>query len=121
MKIYIEGELFQGDRNRLIFIDQAPDEEEITYVEFYNKKSKIGKEVRVYQNEAKIPNELIEEGLPIIAVACTGRLGRTSPICREVFDVLKQGSFFDEDDDDELFDSEDGEDLIIYDGGEEED
>lgn len=109
MKIYMDGELFKGDRNRLVYIETGPNDPEITYVQFYNKKSQFSKEIQVYDNVAKIPNELIKEGLPIIAIACTGTIGRTSPICREVFDVLKDGSFS----------YEQKEELVIYDGGEE--
>ena len=49
----------------------------ITFIQFYNNKSQIGPEIPLENNKAKIPDYLLEESLPIMAVACVGSKGKT--------------------------------------------
>ena len=47
-------------------------------------------EVSVYNNKAKIPNELLMESLPITVIACIGSLDNAKAISRRSFRVLKR-------------------------------
>lgn len=126
MKIYIDKELFQWEKNRSIFLELNDTDPEISYIQFYNKNSRVGPEIPVINNEAKIPDYLLEEHYPIMAVACAGETGQTLAIARREFKVLKRAmpeKYEDESDEPpvpgepEKPDYDDEE--IIYDGGEE--
>ena len=113
MKLRIEKELFQWEKNRFDYVETSINEPEITYVQFYNGKAAYGPEVPLKEGKAQIPNYLLRENLPIMAVACVGSEGDTQAIARREFRVLKRAKpefYFDEDDT-----SKD----VIYDGGEE--
>ena len=124
--LYIKKELFQWEKDRYIYLSQ--EENGITYVQFYNSKSKVGPEIAVKDNKVKIPNYLLEECLPIMALACVGQEGETQVISRREFKVLKRVKpelYVDDSDEPDIPDVPDvpGEDdpdkHIIYDGGEE--
>lgn len=109
MKLWIEKELFQWETERYVNITQDSDLP-ITFIQFYNKKSKIGPEIPLENNKAKIPDYLLEESLPIMAVACVGSKGKTQVIGRREFRVIKRAK-----PDDFVEDNK----HVIYDGGEE--
>lgn len=89
MKLWIEKELFQWETERYVNISQDSDLP-ITFIQFYNNKSKTGSEIPLEDNKAKIPDYLLEESLPIMAVACTGSKGKTQVIGRREFRVIKR-------------------------------
>ena len=64
----IEKELFQWEKGRYVIVSSK--HPEITTVEFYNKKSQYTEEVYVEDGKAQIPNSLLKESLPIVALAC---------------------------------------------------
>jgi hypothetical protein len=64
----IDKELFQWEKGRYVTVTQS--EPKITTIEFYNKKSKIGIEQYVFDDKAMIPNLLLKDSLPIIALGC---------------------------------------------------
>lgn len=121
--LYIEKELFQWEKDRYIYLSQ--EENRITYVQFYNSKSKVGPEIAVKDNKVKIPNYLLEECLPIMALACIGQEGETQVISRREFKVLKRAKpelYVDDSDEPDIPDvpgEDDSDKHIIYDGGEE--
>ena len=109
MKLWIEKELFQWETDRYVNISQDSDLP-ITFVQFYNNKSKIGPEIPLKDNKAKIPDYLLEESLPIMVVACVGSKGKTQVIGRREFRVIKRAKPDDFMEDDK---------HVVYDGGEE--
>lgn len=121
--LYIEKELFQWEKNRYVYLSK--EENNITYIQFYNSKSKTGPEILVEGNKVKIPDYLLEECLPIMALACVGKEGETQVISRREFKVLKRAKpalYVDDSDEPETPDTPDDPDTnkdIIYDGGEE--
>lgn len=106
MTLIIEKELFQWEKERFVIVNN----EQVTSVQFYNKKSKYGSEVPVENGKAKIPNYLLKEDLPIIAIACSGPFGNTQVINRKEFKVLRRAK-------PEYYIDDDPGELIIYDGG----
>lgn len=106
MTLTIEKELFQWEKDRFVIVK----DEQITCVQFYNKKSKYGPEIPVKEGKALIPNYLLKEDLPIIALACTGPSGRTQVKNRREFKVLSRTKPENYIDDDTVVE-------IIYDGG----
>lgn len=106
MSLDIEKELFQWEKERFVIVN----DKQITYVQFYNKKSKYGSEVPVKEGKALIPNYLLKESLPIIALACSGSSGKTQVLNRREFKVLGRAKPENYIDDDVIRE-------IIYDGG----
>lgn len=90
MKIKIDKELFQWEKNRKVNIEASSDEPVITVVEFYNPQSKVADAVEVKNGEAEIPNYLLKVPYPIMAVACTGEIGETQAVDRKEFRVIKR-------------------------------
>ena len=90
MKIIIEKELFQWEKDRKIILENQPTEPKITILEFYNANSKIGEAQVLKNNEALIPNELLKTAKPITVLACVGEKGNTKPIARRQFRVLER-------------------------------
>lgn len=109
MKLWIEKELFQWETERYVNISQDS-KSLITFIQFYNDKSKIGPEIPLENNKAKIPDYLLEESLPIMAVACVGSKGNTQVVGRREFRVIKRAK-----PDNYMEDNK----HVIYDGGEE--
>lgn len=106
MILYIDKELFQWEKERYVFVK----DDNVTLVQFYNKKSKSGQEVPVENGKAKIPNHLLKDNLPITAVACLGSNGNTQVINRREFKVLGRAK-------PEHYVEDDIVTQIIYDGG----
>lgn len=90
MKIWINKELFQWEKDRWIYIETLENEPEISYVQFYNQKSTYGPEVKLKDNKAKIPNYLLKDYFPIMAVACVGEEGSGKAVSRRKFRVIKR-------------------------------
>lgn len=104
----IERELFQWEKNRFVLTDQN---EQITHVQFYNDKTKEGPEIPVIDGAAMIPNYLLKDSLPIIALGYIKTKNETKIVCRRTFRVLKRArpqSYIDD-----CFEIRE----IIYDGG----
>lgn len=106
MSLIIEKELFQWEKDRFVIVS----DEQITCVQFYNKKSKYGSEVPVKEGKALIPNYLLKENLPIMAIACSGSSDKPQVISRREFKVLGRARPEHYTDDDIIIE-------IIYDGG----
>ena len=105
----INKELFQWEKNRYVYVDESLN---LSYLEFYNSKSKIGLESPIEDGKAKIPNLLLKQNLPIVTLGCIKIKGETQVLCRREFRVIpraKPESYIDED---TYLD-------VIYDGGEE--
>lgn len=115
MKIWIEKELFQWEKDRYVCLEFSNNEPQIDNVQFYNSKDLEGQVVPLKNQRAKIPNYLLKESLPIMAVACVGSEGDTKVIGRKSFRVLKRArpEFYYEEPEDSITKE------IIYDGGEE--
>lgn len=112
----IEKELFQWEKGRYVIVN----DENITTVEFYNKKSKYGDEVIVENGQAQIPNKLLKESLPIAALACTDDENGTKVISRKTFKVLARPrpEFYVDDEDGPINPGPDIPGIdIVYDGG----
>ena len=109
MKIEIDKELFQWEKNRYIIFSS-----EITpiFFAFHNQKSKYSIEVLPKENKVYFPNLLLKEALPITVEMCIGELGEGQVIARRTFKVLKRARPENYLDDEEIS-------YIIYDGGEE--
>lgn len=111
MTLQIDKELFQWEKDRVVFVNNEERTEEISMVQFYNKKSKYGPEVSVEDGKAKIPNFLLKENLPIVAVACVETAEGVRVVDRREFKVLARvkPEFY--------IDDEDTSKDVIYDGG----
>lgn len=112
MKIWIDKELFQWEKNRWVYIETSQDEPNITYIQFYNGKASYGPEIPLEGNKAKIPSYLLKESLPIMAVACIGSLGETQVVDRREFKVIKRAR-----PENYVEDPNDTSKDLIYDGG----
>ena len=113
MILKINKELFQWEKNRKVEIICEDNESKPTSIQFYNKKSSYGSEVSIVDNYAVIPNYLLKQSLPIVAVACLNSESENLVLTRRVFKVLARvkPEFYQ--------DEEDTSKDIIYDGGEE--
>lgn len=110
MKLWTERELFQWECDRYVHISLNESDPKVTYIQFYNELSELGPEIPLENNQAKIPDYLLTESLPIMAVACTGQRGETQVVGRRQFKVIKRVR------PDSYFDTSK---HIVYDGGEE--
>lgn len=111
MKLRIEKELFQWEKNRYVFVDRTNNEPQISHIQFYNSKSVHGPEIPIENGKAKIPNYLLKEYLPIVALGCIADSEGTQVICRKTFKVLRRARpEFYIDEDNAIKD-------VIYDGG----
>lgn len=84
----VDKELFQWEKDR--YVNIMTTNPIITVVEFSNKKAEESISVLVTNNKAKIPNQLLQESIPIFALACTGQPGTTKVVGRKQFRVLKR-------------------------------
>ena len=114
MKLFTDKELFQWEKDRYVFLELSDSEVSPSCVQFYNRKSSTGPEVVISEGKAKIPDYLLMDCLPIMALACTGEPGSTKVVTRREFKVIKRvrPESYSEDSEDQFYD-------IIYDGGEE--
>lgn len=114
MKLKIDKELFQWEKNRKVEIVYEDDQEKKpTSIQFYNAKASYGPNVLIENNSAIIPNYLLAQNLPIIAAACLDSEDESIVLTRREFKVLKRVK-------PELYQDEDDTSKdIIYDGGEE--
>lgn len=110
MKLWIEKELFQWEKQRYVHISLSDTDPEITFIQFYNDKSGSSPEIPLNGDKIQIPDYLLKESLPIMAVACTGQRGETQVVGRRQFKVIKRVR------PDSYFDTSK---HIVYDGGEE--
>lgn len=110
MKIFLDKELFQWEKNRYIHIE--PDMgQNLTFVQFDNANTKDGIVVLIQDNMAKIPDILLKDKLPIMANICEGPKDETRVITRKQLKIIprsKPESYRDEENDFK---------EIIYDGG----
>ncbi len=105
----IEKELFQWEKDRYVFVDE--NDSSITHIQFYNKENGQGPEIPVRNGKAQIPNYLLKESLPIVALGCIQVANGTQVLGRKVFKVLKRARpEFYVDDNNDIKD-------VIYDGG----
>ncbi len=118
MTLKIEKELFQWEKGRYVLVSSSQNDPIISCIQFYNKKSKIASEIAVENNKAQIPNQLLKEDLPIVALACTEDENGTQVITRKVFKVLSRVKpEYYVDDEPIIPDEPDTTIDIIYDGG----
>ena len=110
MKLWIEKELFQWETERYVNVSLNDSDSQITFIQFYNNENDKGPEIPLEDNKAKIPDYLLQESLPIMAVACAGSKGKTQVVGRREFRVIKRAKPDNYMEDDK---------HVIYDGGEE--
>lgn len=111
MILKIEKELFQWEKGRYVFVELDEKDPAISSIQFYNKNSKYAPEVPVENGKAQIPNYLLKENLPIVALACSDTEDESLVMGRRVFKVLARSKpeFY--------IDDEDTSKDVIYDGG----
>lgn len=112
----LNGELFQWEKNRFVEVEEG--ENNITIVQFYNKNAKIGPEVEVVEGKAQIPDYLLRESCPLIALCYSKDGDNVRIIDRQIFKIIaraKPDSYVDEE-----VPTTPQEPDIIYDGGVEE-
>lgn len=86
MQIKIGKELFQWEQNREVFVDFDENELQVFYIQFYNSKTQKCPLVLLEGKRALIPNELLEQSLPITVLVCT----ENEVLARREFRVLKR-------------------------------
>lgn len=105
----IDGELFQWEKKRYVYL--SSNTSSITHIQFYNHENSIAPEIPVENGKVQIPDYLLKEALPIVALGCKQVSGGSQVICRKIFKVLRRArpeSYIDTSDDFK---------EIIYDGG----
>lgn len=113
MRIYVDKELFQWEKNRYILIKTDSASEELpTFAQFYNKKMLKSLDNPVIGNKIKIPNQLLEYDIPVMVVVCAGTYEDAHAISRKEFKIIKRAKPENGAEDPTNKD-------IIYDGGEE--
>ena len=110
MKLWIEKELFQWESERYVYISLEDNEPEIDFIQFYNDSNKTGLMVPLKNKKAKIPDYLLKESLPIMAVACIGSEGNAQVVGRKQFKIIKRAK------PEKLIENDK---HVTYDGGEE--
>lgn len=86
MKIKIDKELFQWERDREVFVDLDKEEPQTLYAQFYNSKTQKSPLFLLEDYKAFIPDELLYQSLPITVLICT----ETRVLARKEFRVLKR-------------------------------
>lgn len=124
MRIYVDKELFQWEKNRYIFIKTDSASEELpTFAQFYNKKMLKSLDSPVIDNKIKIPNQLLEYDIPVMVVVCTGSYEDAHAISRKEFKIIRRAkpeNGSENPDEPDIPSEDDPTDKdIIYDGGEE--
>lgn len=106
----VNKELFQWEKNRYIYVDQNEEKPILSCVQFYNKKSESSFESPIEDGKAAIPNFLLKENLPIVALGCIKVQNEAQVICRKEFRVLQRVK-------PEFYIDEDVYKDVVYDGG----
>lgn len=128
MKIFVDKELFQWEKNRYILLEAEPAEEQPTFAQFYNSRMSVSLDNPVINGKVKIPPQLLEQDIPIMVIICSGSYENAHAISRKEFKVIKRarlGNGFngsggsEEPDIPDIPDTPDTDKDIIYDGGEE--
>ena len=131
MKIFVDKELFQWEKNRYILLEAEPAEEQPTFAQFYNSRMSVSLDNPVVNGKVKIPPQLLEQDIPIMVIICSGSYENAHVISRKEFKIIKRarlGNGFngsggsEEPDIPDVPDTPDIPDTdkdIIYDGGEE--
>lgn len=131
MKIFVDKELFQWEKNRYILLEAEPAEEQPTFAQFYNSRMSVSLDNPVVNGKVKIPPQLLEQDIPIMVIVCSGSYENAHVISRKEFKVIRRarlGNGFngsggsEEPDIPDVPDTPDTPDTdkdIIYDGGEE--
>lgn len=131
MKIFVEKELFQWEKNRYILLEVDTAEDLPTFAQFYNSRMSVSLENPVIDNKVKIPPQLLEQDIPIMVIICSGTFGNAHVISRKEFKVIRRarpgvgfGNSSEPDEPDipdtpDTPDTPSGDKDIIYDGGEE--
>ena len=114
MKIEINKELFQWEKNRQVSVTLEENDPEISFVRFYNKVQGYSIPVPLVDGFAQIPDNFLKEALPITALACIGEKDEAKVFTKKQFRVLKQAKPTDHYDDEDVCEKE-----LIFDGGEE--
>ena len=105
----IDKELFQWEKERYVYVDDKASS--ITHIRFYNRENSIAPEVPVESGKAQIPDCLLKEALPIVALGCKQVSSGSQVVCRKTFKVLKCARPANYIDTSESFKE------VIYDGG----
>lgn len=124
MRIYVNKELFQWEKNRYVLIKTDSASEELpTFAQFYNKKMLKSLDSPVIDNKIKIPNQLLEYDIPVMVVVCTGSYEDAHAISRKEFKIIRRAkpeNGSENPDEPDIPGEDDPTDKdIIYDGGEE--
>lgn len=82
----IDKELFQWEKGRSVYME--PLNPDVSVVEFYNEESVNSKESMVINGAAHIPDELLQNDLPITALACSKNMNGTRVVARQTFKVF---------------------------------
>lgn len=114
MKIEINKELFQWEKNRQVSVTLEENDPEISFIRFYNKVQGYSIPVPLVDGTAQIPNNFLKEALPITALACIGEKDEAKVFTRRQFRVLKQAKPADYYDNGDICEKE-----LVFDGGEE--
>lgn len=101
--IQIDKELFQWELNRQALVTNPS----ISFVYFYNKNSQNSKKENILNGIVNIPDTLLKENLPIVALCCDKN---KKVVGRKVFKVLSAKRPEDYVDPEDYLE-------IIYDGG----
>ena len=136
MKIFVDKELFQWEKNRYILLEVDPAEEQPTFAQFYNSRMSVSLDNPVVDGKVKIPPQLLEQDIAIMVIVCSGSYENAHVISRKEFKIIKRarpGNGFGSSggaDEPDIPDTPDTPDVpggdepstdkdIIYDGGEE--
>ena len=129
MKIFVDKELFQWEKNRYILLEaEESAEEQPTFAQFYNSRMSVSLDSPVVNGKVKIPPQLLEQDIPIMVIVCSGSYENAHAISRKEFKIIRRarlGNGFngsggsEEPDIPDVPDTPDTDKDIIYDGGEE--
>lgn len=85
MNIRIDRELFQWEKERKIIVELDQPKDNL-FVQFFNRKNNEAPLSPLEDGHAKIPNNLLEDSLPIMAIVCDEQ----KVYARKEFRVLKR-------------------------------
>lgn len=105
----IDKELFQWESERYVYVSNQASS--ITHIQFYNRENSFAPEVPVENGKAQIPDCLLKEALPIVALGCKQVSNSSQVMCRKTFKVLKRAR------PESYIDTSENFKEIVYDGG----